>query len=120
MKVRCKGCGRVTKTDGSGRPTRCPGCGAELPAPASTPVSPGAAPNMAGRPGKGELPTEDKSTRNVGCLIMGVLLFGVPMFIGAITQGDEAGYWVLAIVALIALIPLGVWFERNTIKRRQR
>lgn len=86
----------------------------------STSISPGRAPSTPVEGSKGELPTEAKSTRNVGCLIMGVLLFGVPMFIAAITEGDDAAYWVLAIVALIALIPLGVWFEKNTIKRRQK
>jgi len=40
------------------------------------------------------------------------------MLIAAITEGDNAAYWVLAIVALIALIPLSVWFERNTIRRK--
>ena len=118
MKVRCKGCGKVIKAVTADASDSCPECGCSL-AVTTQPLSSVPAPtNQFSTPSKGELPTEDKSTRNAGCLIMGVLLFGVPMLIAAITEGDNAAYWVLAIGALIALIPLGVWFERNTIRRK--
>jgi hypothetical protein len=61
---------------------------------------------------------QDKSAQNVGCLIIGALLFGIPFGIAVIVGGDEPVYWILAIAALIVLIPLGVWFEHQTVGRR--
>ena len=119
MKVRCKGCGKVVKVVATSVSDRCPSCG-YCQTDSTQRLSPPPIPtSQFGKTSKGELPTEDKSARNVGCLIMGVLLFGVPALIAAITGGgDNAVYWALAIGALIALIPLGVWFERNTIRRK--
>lgn len=118
MKVRCKGCGKVIKIDTVVASDSCPECGYSLSV-TTQPLSsvPSPTSNFP-TPGKGELPKENKSARNAGCLVMGVLLFGVPMLIAAITSEDNAAYWFLAIGALIALIPLGVWFERNTIRRK--
>lgn len=118
MKVRCKGCGEVVKAVAGDMSDRCPECGSSLAATTQPPSSMGRATSQSEGASKGELPTQSKSARNAGCLIMGVLLFGVPMLMAAITEGDNAAYWVLAIGALIALIPLGVWFERNTIRRK--
>ncbi len=104
MKVRCGACGQVSNQ--SSEYAKCPGCGEQL--------------NAQGlNNGKGQLPTQDASARNVGCLVMGILLFGIPLIIAGITGGGVV-YWVSAIAAIIILIPLGVWFERKTIKRRQK
>jgi predicted lipid-binding transport protein (Tim44 family) len=118
MKVRCKGCGKVVRAVIGGASSTCPECGSWLAGPTQSLSTPPASTSQLADTTKGELPTEDKAARNAGCLIMGGLLFGVPMLIAAITEGDNAAYWVLAIGVLIALIPLGVWFERNTIRRK--
>lgn len=118
MNVRCKGCGMVIRAVTAGASSKCPECGYSLADPTQPLSPPSASTSQLANTNKGELPIENKSARNAGCLIMGVLLFGVPMLIAAITEGDNAVYWVLAIVTLIALIPLGVWFERNTIRRK--
>jgi len=118
VRVRCRGCGKVVMVGRADASASCPECGCSL-AVTMQPLSSSPDPGSGfAAPRKGELPTEDKSARNAGCLIMGVLVLGVPMFIAAMTQDDNATYWVLAIAALIALIPLGVWFERNTIRRK--
>jgi phage FluMu protein Com len=118
MKVRCKRCGKVIKVVPSRVSDSCPECGCLL-AVTTQPLSSIPAPtSQFSTPGKEGAPTENKFMRNVGCLIMGVLLFGVPMLIAAITKGDNTAYWVLTIGGLIALIPLGVWIERKTIGRK--
>ena len=118
MKVRCGGCGKVVNVAVTGESVKCPACGYEQ-ADTTRQISPlSLTTAQLNNTGKGQLPTEDRSARNVGCLIMGALLFGVPVVIGAMTGGDNAAYWVLAIGALIALIPLGVLFEKNTIRRK--
>jgi len=118
MKIRCKKCGRVSNVDWHMETASCPACGAELThsQPAISHVQDS---STEGRGvGKGELPTVDESTRSLGCLVMGILLIGVPIFIAIIFGGDNVTYWVLAIIALICLIPLGVWFEKKTIRRK--
>ena len=119
MKVRCKACGKVSKVSRGAIQAPCPACGEQLLAGAEHfgAQSPSAQDENTG---EGELPRQDRSASHVGCFIMGILLFGVPFVIAAMTEGDEAAYWVAAIAALIALIPLGVWFERQTIGRRQK
>ena len=121
MKVRCKACGQVSKISRGAKRALCPACGEQLLASAEhlgtqAPIPSGQGPNT----GKGQLVTHDTVARNVGCLIMGIFLVGVSVIIAGITGGDGADYWVFVIVAVIALIPLGVWFERKTIRRRQK
>jgi hypothetical protein len=121
MKVRCKACGQVSKIGRGAEHALCPACGEQLLAGVEhvgtqAPVPSGQGPNT----GKGQLVTHDTAARNVGCLIMGILILGASVVIAGITGGDEQATWVFAIVAVIALIPLGVWFERKTIKRRQK
>jgi len=121
MKVRCKACGQVSKIGRGAERALCPACGEQLLASAEhlgtqAPMPSGQGPNT----GKGQLPTQHSVTRNVGCLIMGILLLGASVVIAGITGGDEQAAWVFAIVVVIALIPLGVWFERKTIRRRQK
>lgn len=120
MKVRCKGCGNVIKAVTAGAAMTCPECGCSIHAPAGESASRfvPTAQTPPPTPDKGDLPTVDKSARNAGCVIMGILLFGIPLVLAIVTGGDDATYWVLAIIALIVMIPLGVWFERNTIRRK--
>ena len=118
MKIRCERCNKVIRVVTVDVSSKCPECSYLL-AGSAQPLSPlAASASQLTKTSKGELPTVNKSARNAGFLIVGVLLFGVPMLIVAVTEGDNAAYWILAIGALIALIPLGVWFERNTIRRK--
>ena len=105
MRIRCKNCGQTS--DQNSEYARCPECGEQLSI-------------QSMNNGKGQLPTQNASVRNVGCLIIGILLFGVPFTIAIIAGEDGAAYWVYVIAAIILLIPLGVWFERRTVKRRQK
>jgi hypothetical protein len=118
MKVRCRHCGCVTRIKGHTRSGDCPVCGHHLsgefralPACSYSPTC------QTHSPSKGRLCSEDRAARNVGFLIIGILLFGIPTLLAGITQGDDTTYWALVVAALVALIPLGVWFEKQTIRR---
>ncbi len=118
MKVRCKGCGKVVKTESIISADKCPECGYMLADSTQWLSTPTVPVSQFRNISKGKLPTRNKSMRNVGCLIMVVLLFGIPMLIAGITEGDNDTYYILAIGALIVIVSLGVWFERNTIRRK--
>jgi len=116
MKIRCQGCGKVIKTSSAGASGTCPECGSQLAATTAPPPPAPTPPGDAGPAAKGKLPTEHRAARNIGCLAIGVLVFGVPVLIAIVTE-DETAYWVLAVCALILLIPVGIWLERHAIRR---
>ena len=123
MKVRCKKCGNIVKVNLDTSNLFCPECGEQIVNPSisesqyhSENIKHASIQPQSGS--KGNLPIQDTKERNIGCLIMGILLFGITFLIALITEGDDLTYWVLAIIAFTALIPLGIWFEKNTVKKR--
>ena len=110
MKIRCDACGRVVKVKGE---LGCPLCGQSLPAaffgPSTAVAPPGAGP-------WGDLPTQRSAAALVTVILLEVLLFGTFFILASTTEGDTGLYWVLAILAVIALIPVGVWLERRTVR----
>ena len=114
MKIRCDACGRVVKIKSE---IGCPLCGQTLPAaffgPSSAVAPPGAGP-------WGDLPTQRSAAALVTVILLEVLLFAT-FFSLAYTTPDNSGmYWVLTILAFIALIPVGIWLERRTVRGEKR
>ncbi len=110
MKIRCDACGRVIKVKGE---LGCPLCGQTLPAVFFGPSGAASAPG----PGLwGDLPTRRGAVALVTVILIECLLLGSFLFLASSTSGDSGAYWVGAILAFIALIPVGIWLERRTIR----
>ena len=58
--------------------------------------------------------------RNLGLVIVVILMIAVPHMIAIATRGDLGGYWAAVIPALIVVIWLGLYLEKKTIRRGQR
>jgi hypothetical protein len=91
----------------------CPLCGQTLPAAFFGPSGAASAPG----PGIwGDLPARRNAVALVTVVLIEVALFVTFFVLASTTEGDTGLYWVLAILAVIALIPVGVWLERRTVR----
>lgn len=110
MRIRCDACGRVVKVKNE---LGCPICGQTLPAaffgPSAAVAPPGAGP-------WGDLPTRRSAVALATVILIEVLLFATFFYLAYSTKEDSGAYWVLAILAMIALIPVGIWLERRAIR----
>jgi hypothetical protein len=114
VKIRCDACGRVVKVKGG---LGCPLCGQALPAAFFGLSAAASAPG----PGPwGDLPARRSAVALVTVILIEASLFATFFYLAYTTREDTAAYWVLAILAFIALIPLGVWLERRTIRGERR
>jgi hypothetical protein len=95
----------------------CPLCGQTLPAaffgPSTAVAPPGAGP-------WGDLPTRRSAVAVVTVILLDVLLSATIFSLAYKTREDSGIYWVLAILAFLALIPLGIWLERRTVRGERR
>ncbi|MGC9972154.1 MAG: hypothetical protein ABSE56_16360 [Bryobacteraceae bacterium] len=114
MKIRCDACGKVVKVKGA---LGCPLCGQALPAaffgPSAAAAPPGAGP-------WGDLPSRRGAVALATVILIEGLLFATFFYLAYSTREDSGAYWVGAILAFIALIPVGVWLERRTIRVERR
>jgi hypothetical protein len=114
VKIRCDACGKVVKVKGA---LGCPLCGQALPAAFFGPSAAASAPG----PGPwGDLPTRRSAVAVVTVILIEASLFATFFYLAYTTREDSGAYWVGAILTFIALIPLGIWLERRTIRGERR
>ncbi len=117
-KVRCKNCGEIVKYKRSERLVACPSCGGQVMVSMHGTSSKTHSTSSASLPPVEELPTRNTSSRTLGCLIVGFLLFAGGVIVAAVSEDNPGLYIVLLVLFIIAVTTLGVWFEKKSIKRR--
>jgi hypothetical protein len=94
----------------------CPLCRQALPAaffgPSAAAAPPGAGP-------WGDLPTRGGAVALATVILIEVALSATFFYLAHTTKEDSGAYWVLAILATTALIPVGIWLERRSIPGRE-
>jgi hypothetical protein len=110
VKIRCDACGRVAKVKNQ---LGCPLCGQPLPAAYLGATDAG---SLSGAGPWGELPTRRSAVALVTVILLEGSLLATFLYLAYATGEDSGIYWVLAILAMIALIPVGIWLERRTIR----
>jgi hypothetical protein len=54
----------------------------------------------------------------LGCALLAVGLFVVPVIIAGFTGGEGEAYWIPVIAAVVILVAVGVGLEKKIIRRR--
>jgi hypothetical protein len=111
--IRCEACGKVVKVKGE---LACPLCGQALPAAFFNP----SVASLGGGGPWGELPTQ-RIAMSLGLwILLELLLVAIFFWLAFKTAGNEVVFLLLALLVVIASIPVGIWLERKTIREEKR